>query len=54
MGMLTERNKRFLRTITGGGQAVGAEPYPGEKRNQGYVLARLVAKRIQRGLTGLR
>src|SRR5690349_6420730 len=48
MGMLTERKKRLLWTVTGGGQAVGAEAYPGEKRDQGYVLARLVAERIQR------
>src|SRR4029077_17620399 len=49
MGMLTEREKCLLRTVTGGGQAVGAEPYPGEKSNQDYVLAGLVAERIQRG-----
>jgi hypothetical protein len=30
MGMLTERDKCLLRTATGGGQAVGAEPYPGK------------------------
>ena len=41
--------KRLLRTVAGGGQAVGAEPYPGKKSNQRYVLACLVAERIQRG-----
>src|SRR5882757_4139173 len=49
MGMLAEREKRLLRTITGGGQAVGAEPYPGKKGNQGYVLTRLLTEWIQRG-----
>src|SRR6202011_4443461 len=49
MGMLAEREKRLLRTITGGGQAVGAEPYPGKKGNQDYMLAGPVAERIQRG-----
>ena len=48
MGMLAEREKRFLRTVTGGRQAVGAEPYPGEKGNQGYMLAGLAAERVQR------
>ena len=47
--MLAEREKRLLRTVTGGGQAVGAEPYPGKKGNQGYVLTRLVTEWIQRG-----
>src|SRR5438132_1460612 len=49
MGMFAEGEKRLLRTVTGGGQAVGAEPYPGEKSNQGYVLTGLVTERIQRG-----
>src|SRR5580704_7129079 len=49
MGMPAEREKRLLRTVTGGGQAVGAEPYPGKKGNQGYVLTRLVTEWIQRG-----
>src|ERR1700730_4307401 len=49
MGMPAEREKRLLRTVTGGGQAVGAEPYPGKKGNQGYVLTRLAAEWIQRG-----
>src|ERR1700730_18852101 len=48
MGMLAEREKRLLRTVTGGGQAVGAEPYPGKKGNQRYMLAGPVAERIQR------
>src|SRR4029077_17122486 len=49
MGILAECEKRLLRTVTGGGQAVGAEPYPGKKGNQGYVLTRLVTEWIQRG-----
>src|SRR6267154_4965347 len=48
MGMLAEREKRLLRTVTGGGQPVGAEPYPGKKGDQGYMLAGPVAERIQR------
>src|ERR1700730_14985025 len=49
MGMLAEREKRLLRAVTGGGQAIGAEPYPGKKGYQGYVLTRLVTEWIQRG-----
>jgi hypothetical protein len=48
MGMLAEREKRLLRTVTGGGQAVGAEPYPGKKGDQSYMLAGPVAERVQR------
>jgi hypothetical protein len=47
--MLAEGKKRFLRTVTGGGQAVGAKPDPGKKSDQGYMLTRLAAERIQRG-----
>src|SRR4029077_9908448 len=49
MGMLAEREKRLLRTVTGGRQAVGAEPYPGKKGDQGYMLTGLAAERVQRG-----
>src|ERR1700730_9356520 len=49
MGMLAEREKRLLRTVTRGGQAVGAEPYPGKKGDQGYMLTGLAAERVQRG-----
>src|SRR6266481_3081161 len=49
MGMLAEREKRLLRTVTGGRQAVGAEPYPRKKGDQGYMLTDLAAERVQRG-----
>jgi hypothetical protein len=49
MGMLAESEKRLLRTVARGGQAVGAEPYPGKKSDQGDVLTGLAAERIQRG-----
>jgi hypothetical protein len=46
--MLAEREKRLLRTVTGGGQAVGTEPYPRKNSDQGYVLAGVAAERVQR------
>src|ERR1044071_5911313 len=47
--MLAEREKRLLRTVTGGGQAVGAKPYPGKKGDQGNMLTGLAAEWVQRG-----
>jgi hypothetical protein len=49
MGMLSEGEKRLLRTVARRGQAVSAEPYPGKKSDQGDVLTGLAAERIQRG-----
>ena len=43
----TQREKRFLGTVAGGRQTVGAEADPGNKGHQGHVLARLAAERIE-------
>jgi hypothetical protein len=45
--MPAQRQERFLRSVAGRRQPVGAKADPGKECNQRNVLARLAAERIE-------
>ena len=48
LGVLAERPERLLRAVAGRGDAVGAQPHPGEKRDQRDVVPGLLVERVER------